>query len=82
MVAISRRKRLFSLLLPAKNEQNHSGARSIRRWNARVESGSNASVGEGLSERCGVVMASAIVSAEADNIKLGEAQCDAEKMDT
>ena len=37
IVAISLRKRLFSRLLPAKKEQNHSGARSMRRWNAWVE---------------------------------------------
>ena len=70
MVAISLRNRLFSLLLPARKEQNHSGARSIRRWNARVESGSNASAEEGLSECCGVVIAGTIVSAEAHNTKL------------
>ena len=66
IVAISLRKRLFSRLLPARKEQNHSGARSMRRWNAMVESGSNASgVAAAVSEGCGAVMASAIFSPDA-----------------
>ncbi len=65
-MAISLRKRLFSRLLPARKEQNHSGARSMRRWNAMVESGSNASgVAAAVSEGCGAVMASAIFSPDA-----------------
>ena len=66
IVAISRRKRLFSRLLPAKKEQNHSGARSMRRWNAKVESGSNGSVvAAAVSEGCDAVMANTIFSADA-----------------
>lgn len=45
MVASSLRKRVFSRVLPARKEQNHSGARSIRRWKAVVEFGSKASAG-------------------------------------
>ena len=39
-----------------RDRQNHSGARSMRRWNARVESGSNLSSVLGVSAEWGTIV--------------------------
>lgn len=44
MTASSLRNRFFSRVFPARKERNQSGARSMRRWKAEVESGSNSTV--------------------------------------